>query len=155
MPSRGHRSFDTSELPPKPFDPRRRLVCEKRETDATNLTNVTVLEGAARSTNLPDACCDAIFMRDVYHHLTSPADINRSLLAALKPGGRLAVIDFEPEQGSKVPEGVPANRGGHGIPPTLLVDEVDAEGLTYVRTISKWPAWDERARLFLALFRKP
>ncbi len=34
------------------------------------LTNVTVLEGAAAATNLPAACCDAIFMRDVYHHIT-------------------------------------------------------------------------------------
>ena len=139
----------TTDIRPEMLAEIRGLVARER------LANVTVLEGAARSTNLPDACCDAIFMRDVYHHLTSPAEINRSLLAALKPGGRLAVIDFEPEQGSKVPDGVPANRGGHGIPPAVVVDEVRAEGLTYVRTISQWPPWDERARLFLTLFRKP
>jgi SAM-dependent methyltransferase len=61
------------------------------------LENVTVIEGARNSTNLPDGCCDAIFMRDVYHHLTQPKEINDSLLAALKPGGRLAIMDFEPE----------------------------------------------------------
>ena len=139
----------TTDIRPEMLAEIRELVARER------LANVTVLEGAARSTNLPDACCDAIFVRDVYHHLTSPADINRSLLAALKPGGRLAVIDFEPEQGSKVPDGVPANRGGHGVPPTVVVDEVRAEGLTYVRTISQWPPNDERAGLFLVLFRKP
>ena len=32
----------------------------------------------ATSTNLPDACCDAIFLRDVYHHLTDPEPINKS-----------------------------------------------------------------------------
>jgi len=32
------------------------------------LDNVTVIEGAADATNLPRACCDAIFLRHVYHH---------------------------------------------------------------------------------------
>ena len=81
------------------------------------LGNVTVIEGRATSTNLPDACCDAIFLRDVYHHLSDPEPFNKSLLASLKPGGRLAVIDFVPDQGSKPPAGVPANREGHGITP--------------------------------------
>ena len=139
----------TTDIRPEMLAEIRELVARER------LANVTVLEGGARSTNLPDACCDAIFLRDVYHHLTSPAEINRSLLASLKPGGRLAIIDFEPEPGSKVPDGVPANRGGHGVPTTVVVDEVRAEGLTFVRTVSNWPPNDERARLFLALFRKP
>jgi len=118
------------------------------------LENVIVIEGQARSTNLPDACCDAIFMQDVYHHLTSPSEINRSVLAALKPGGRLAVIDFEPQPGSKVPAGVAANRGGHGIPPALVVSEVLASGFIHVTTIGTWPPRANPAEFFLALFRK-
>jgi len=47
--------------------------------------NVTVIEGGDHSTNLPGACCDAIYMRDVYRHFTHPEDMNRSLRAALKP----------------------------------------------------------------------
>src|SRR5688572_8382518 len=39
---------------------------------ATGLTNVTVLEGAPAATNLPDACCEVIVMRSVYHHLADP-----------------------------------------------------------------------------------
>ena len=55
-----------------------------------------VLEGAEASTNLPSECCDAIFLRDVYHHLTRPDAFDASLLAALKPGGRLAIMDLVP-----------------------------------------------------------
>ena len=53
------------------------------------LTNVTVVEGAPGNTNLPNLCCDAILIRDAYHHLTQPDDIIRSFAAALKPGGRI------------------------------------------------------------------
>ena len=119
---------------------------------AEGLTNVTVLEGAEAATNLPAGCCDAIFMRDVYHHITKPEAFGLSLAAALKPGGRLAVIDFLAQPGSKVFPGVNPNRGGHGIPPAIVVSEVSAAGFTHVNTIDRWP--DEKGRLFLVLFRK-
>ncbi len=67
------------------------------------LTNVTVIEAATDATNLPAGCCDAILIRDAYHHLTQPAAIVKSLAAALKPGGRLAVIDFPPRPKTEVP----------------------------------------------------
>src|SRR5688572_32991536 len=40
------------------------------------VSNVVVLEGAEASTNLPSECCDAIFLRDVYHHLTRPHEFD-------------------------------------------------------------------------------
>ena len=118
------------------------------------LTNVTVIEGAAGATNLPDACCDAIFMRDVYHHITDVESFNRSLKASLKPGGRLAIIDFRPNEGSKLPAGVPANRQGHGISPAIVETELTAAGFTHIKTVDKWPP-DDKNPLFLVLFRKP
>ena len=120
------------------------------------LANVDVLEGATRSTNLPSECCDAIFLRDVYHHLTHPQDIGASLLAALKPGGRLAIIDFPPDPGSSIPDGVPENRGGHGIPASIIVSEMTQSGFRHVTTMSRWPPDDNRDnRLFLVLFERP
>lgn len=118
------------------------------------LTNVTVIEGAAGATNLPDACCDAIFMRDVYHHITQVEPFNKSLLASLKPGGRLAIIDFRPDKGSKLFPGVPANREGHGVPIAVVEAELPAAGFTHVKTVEKWPP-DDKNPLFLVLFRKP
>lgn len=118
------------------------------------LTNVTVIEGAADRTNLPAGCCDAILVRDAYHHLTRPEDIVRSLAAALKPGGRLAVIDFPPRPNTEVPEGVPANRRGHGVPPEVVQREVTA-ALTHVQTIATWGPGTQPPPLYLLLFRKP
>ena len=131
------------------------LAALRQAVTRESLTNVTVVEGAERSTNLPAGCCEAILIRDAYHHLTQPGDIVRSLAAALKPGGRLAVIDFPPRPESDVPAGVPANRGGHGVPPDVVIAEVTAAGLTRVSTNTAWSAGNQPASLFLVLFQKP
>ena len=119
------------------------------------LSNVVVLEGGEASTNLPNECCDAIFLRDVYHHLTRPQEFDASLLAALKPGGRLAIMDFPPDPGSSIPAGVPVDRGGHGILASLVVTEVTRAGFRHRETMTRWPPDDDRSRLFLAVFEKP
>ena len=119
------------------------------------LSNVEVLEGAASSTNLPGGCCHAIFLRDVYHHLTNPDGFDASLFAALKPGGRLAIMDFPPDPGSPIPAGVPADRGGHGIPASIIVTEVTRAGFKHLTDVSRWPPDDDRGRLFLVMFEKP
>ena len=118
------------------------------------LANVTVLEGSADSTNLPPGCCDAILIRDVYHHLTNPSAIVNSMASALKPGGRLALIDFPPSAGSSLPANVPKNRGGHGVTLDVAEREVGAV-LTHVESISPWTIPDGQASLYLLLFRKP
>lgn len=117
------------------------------------LRNVTVLEARENSTNLADECCDAIFMRQVYHHIKRPTEYNRSLLESLKPGGRLAVIDFAP--GGILfflpdVEGVPANRGGHGIPPDVLIAELTEAGFGLEQRNDDWSSvW------FCVVVRKP
>lgn len=129
------------------------LAALREHTKHEGLTNVTVIEGSPNATNLPAACCDGILIRDAYHHLTEPEAIIKSMAAALKPGGRLAVIDFPPRPNSDLPAGVPANRGGHGVPPEVIVKEVGAV-LAHVQTIEKWQAATEPASLFLVLFEK-
>ena len=123
-------------------------------TRREQLNNVTVIEGAVSSSNLPALCCDAVLIRDAYHHFTEPDTLIRSLAASLKPGGRLVVIDFPPRPDSEVPAGVPANRRGHGVPPEIVQRGVGAV-LTHVRTVSTWSPASQPASLFLLLFRKP
>ena len=122
-------------------------------TAREGLKNVTVIEGAPDSTNLPAQCCDAILIRDAYHHLTQPAPILASMTAALKPGGRLVVIDFPPRPNSEVPSGVPANRGGHGVPPEVVEKEAGAS-LDPRADHFELDAESQPASLFLVLFRK-
>jgi SAM-dependent methyltransferase len=123
-------------------------------TSRERLTNVNVIEAAVSSTNLPMLSCDAIVIRDAYHHFTAPEAIIKGLAASLKPGGRLAVIDFSPRPDSDVPTGVPANRGGHGAPPEVVEREVRA-AWTHIRTIAPWWPASLPASLYLVLFRRP
>jgi ubiquinone/menaquinone biosynthesis C-methylase UbiE len=132
----------------------RQLAVIQAAIQCEGLANVTVIEGGEESTNLPDACCDAVFLRLVYRHLVAPDAFNKSLAAALKPGGRLAIIDSAAAPGSKLTAGVPANRGGRGVPMDVVIDELKAAGLNHVGTIEKWPPGD-KAPGYLVLFQKP
>jgi protein-L-isoaspartate O-methyltransferase len=119
------------------------LVDEVRErAAAAGLDNVTAVLGDDRRTGLEEDCCDAILLRLVYHHFTDPAAMRRSLLAALRPGGRLAVIDLAPQKDWRHLEGVP-DRGGHGIPVEDLIAEMTAAGFAVEAVHPDWRSDDE------------
>jgi ubiquinone/menaquinone biosynthesis C-methylase UbiE len=132
---------------------KKKLAALEDATKSRKLTNVRVIEAAEKETRLPDDCCDGIVIRHVYHHFTSPAEMDASLLRAVKPGGLLVVIDFAPRkelsESDPVP-GVPKNRGGHGIPRKILIEEVKAAGFSLEESIDDWPDGD-----YLLMFRKP
>jgi ubiquinone/menaquinone biosynthesis C-methylase UbiE len=121
---------------------REKLASLRSEVAKRRLANVIIVESKEADTNLPAECCDAIFLRRVYHHLTKPAEFDAALLRSLKPGGRLAIIDFPARSGLDPVEGVPANRGGHGIPQKVVIDELTSAGLQWVKTVNDWPADD-------------
>lgn len=104
------------------------------------LRNVTVLEAAERTTNLPAACCDAIFMRRVYHHLSDPSPILTSIHAALRSGGRLVIIEFRPD-------GLVGMVTRMGVDRAALIDTVTAAGFEVVTT-EGWPGWDHYVVVF-------
>lgn len=107
-----------------------------------NAANITVVEGAPGDTDLSSDCCDSIFLRHVYHHITQPQAFDRNLMRSLKPGGRLAIIDFPPGKISEPVIGVPRNRGGHGIPQKVMVDELTSAGLQVEKVIDDWSGDD-------------
>jgi ubiquinone/menaquinone biosynthesis C-methylase UbiE len=109
------------------------------EVARRKLGNVVVVESKEADTNLPAGCCDAIFLRHVYHHLTKPAEFDAGLVRSLKSGGRLAIIDFPPRAGLEPVEGVPSDRGGHGIPEKIVIEELKAAGLKMEKVVEDWP----------------
>lgn len=100
--------------------------------DSAGLKNVIVVEAHVTGTNLPARCCDALVMRRVYHHIGNPALMNASLLASLKPGGFLAVIDFPPDSAeSDRPEGRDVGEQ-HGVTSATVARELGEAGFEVV-----------------------
>jgi ubiquinone/menaquinone biosynthesis C-methylase UbiE len=117
----------------------KKLAALRDEVAKRKLANVIVVESKEADTNLPAGCCDAIFLRGVYHHLTKPVEFDANLVRSLKAGGRLAIIDFAPRAGLEPVEGVPSNRGGHGIPQKIAIEELSAAGLQVEKIVNDWP----------------
>lgn len=66
------------------------------------LNNVTAVQAKPGNPQLPEAA-DLVILVDVYHHVENREQYFRQLQKSLKPGGRLAVIDFRLDS----PEGPP------------------------------------------------
>jgi ubiquinone/menaquinone biosynthesis C-methylase UbiE len=121
---------------------------------AADNKNIVAVKAGETDTNLPATCCDSIFMRLVYHHLTKPDEIDASLFRSLKPEGRLGVIDEDPPPGSSIPEGVPKNRIGHGIPEKILISELTAAGFKVETVQNNWPSHDAYHHVYCVVFLK-
>ena len=67
-----------------------------REEGRSNVQTVLCSED---STKLPESTVDVAFICDTYHHFEFPLKTMKSLHAALKPGGRVIVIDFHRIEG--------------------------------------------------------
>ena len=119
----------------------------RRELEALaqqdGLAQLAVREAHERGTNLPDACCSAIYMRNVLHHIDGWEDYGRDLARSLRPGGILVVIDFGPGAMFHL-------AGDHGADPDRVVAAVAQSGLRVDRRVDDWGG-----RTYLLAFRKP
>lgn len=115
------------------------------------LSNVTMVASVPSDAQLPDGCCDAIFMRNVYHHFGEPAPMNASLFRGLKSGGRLAVIDFPPRNGEEASTSAGrATDPAHGVSRQSVERELRTAGFELVQSEQ------ERAdRWFMVVAQKP
>lgn len=70
-----------------------------RKAEEARAANVRPVLGQFTDPRLPAKDVDVAFIFDVLHHIEDRATYLRSLAGYLRPGGRIAVIDFHPELG--------------------------------------------------------
>ena len=106
------------------------------------LTNIKPVLGSLQSVNLPDNSIDMGLMVDVYHELEFPFEVIESLVRALKPGGRIAYVEYRLED-PRVPI-----KTLHKMSEAQVRKEASAHALVWERTASTLP-WQH-----VVIFRK-
>jgi predicted methyltransferase len=79
------------------------LAAISRRVTAEGLLNVKTVLGQESDPRLPAKALDAVLMVDAYHEIEDRVTFLRNLAKALKPQGRLGVIDFNLEGGGPGP----------------------------------------------------
>src|SRR5258707_4498944 len=98
-----------------------------RRLAAKKITNVTLVQGTIDDPKLDPASVDLEIMVDVYHELSQPQAMLRHLREALKPGGRLVLLEYRKEDPA-VPIKVE-----HKMSVAEAKMEIEAEGFTLAK----------------------
>lgn len=94
-------------------------------------SQLTVVEAHAGATNLPDACCRAVYLRHVLHHIDDWPAFASDLRRTVEPGGILAIIDFPPGAMFSLLD-------DHTAPPDEVADTFADAGFRLERRIDDW-----------------
>jgi SAM-dependent methyltransferase len=109
------------------------LAIIRGKVEKSRLTNVELVLGGEDDPRLAAASSDLVLMVDVYHELARPQAMLRAIKRALKPGGRLVLIEFRKEMAS-----VPI-REEHKMSVKDARLELEAEGYRFDRVIDVLP----------------
>lgn len=74
------------------------LATARQQAVSLKLDNVTFVKGTETDPNLPEAALDIAFALDVYHHFDYPEKMLAAIHRALKPGGKLVVVEYYKRQ---------------------------------------------------------
>jgi SAM-dependent methyltransferase len=106
------------------------------------LTNIKPVLGSVDNVRLADASIDLAIMVDVYHELEFPFEVMESIVRALKPGGRVAYVEYRAEDAN-----VPI-KPVHKMTEAQVRKEAAQHALIYERTANTLP-WQH-----VVIFRK-
>lgn len=99
------------------------LEALKRTAERRRISNVEFVLGAPDDPKLPPASIDRAILVHMYHEIAAPYALLANLAPALKPGGKVGVVDLDrPTQ-------------NHGTPPALLRCEFEAMGYRQERVV--------------------
>ena len=117
----------------------------KKRCEKAGVKNVIPVKGAIKSPNLKPNSVDLIIMVDVYHEFTFPYEMTLEMAKSLKPGGRIAWVEYRLEDPT-----VPIKLL-HKMSEKQVKREAGQPefGLKYVETIGVLP------RQHIVVFQKP
>lgn len=99
--------------------------------------------GSLTDINIPKDSRDLILLVDAYHEFSHPREMSESMYRALKPGGRIALVEYRAEDPL-----VPI-KPLHKMSEEQAIREMAASGLRWVETLDILP------QQHLIFFEKP
>jgi len=69
-----------------------------RRCSRNGITNIEIILGTVTDPKLPKGKLDIVYLINTFHHLDKPIELLKNIIPALKPGGRLVVIEHETEK---------------------------------------------------------
>ena len=97
------------------------------------IANVATVRASARGPNLAPGSVDLLFMVDVYHELEYPYEVMTEVRSALKPGGRVALIEYRAEDPQVAIKPV------HKMSERQVRRELEVAGFRHVKTVRTLP----------------
>lgn len=105
----------------------------RRRARSNGIANVEPVQGRPDSPALPAGVADLVLMVDVYHEFSQPCEMMQAVAKALKPGGRVALVEYRAED-----PGVPI-KPLHKMTQAQAIAEMAAAGLRWQRTVDALP----------------
>ena len=124
------------------IQPEMLAVIEERAAKE-GVSNVETVLGTATDPKLPPAAVDALLMVDAYHELSHPREVMQHVVRALKPGGRVVLVEYRGEDPS-----VPIKEL-HKMTEAQARLELEAVGLRWLETKDFLP------QQHMLIFEKP
>ena len=118
------------------------LTLLTKKMAGTGLTNVSPVLGTTTDPKLPARSVDLVLLVDVYHEFDFPYEMMQAICRSLKPGGRVAFVEFRAED-PKVPI-----KPLHKMSEAQVKKEMAVQPLDWVQTNEKLP-WQH-----IIVFRK-
>lgn len=109
------------------IQPEMLAIVEQRRRTA-GVSNVQPVRGTITDPRLPSGAVDLIFIVDAYHEFSHPREMGLAMFEALKPGGRLVVLEYRGED-PRVPI-----KPLHKMTEAQTRRELEAVGFEWVRT---------------------
>lgn len=105
----------------------------RTQTQEQDVENVELVLGTPTDPNLPPASIDAALIVDAYHEFSHPREMVQGIKEALKPGGRLVLVEYRKEDPT-----VPI-KPLHKMSEAQVRKEVEAVGLVWRETKDMLP----------------
>ncbi len=117
-----------------------RLDRLKKHLDSRNLKNVNVILGDYDNPKLPEETLDVVFIVDTYHEMTDYNTILNHVHKALKPGGKLVILE---KLKSRVKNGTRKEQtNAHTLGTKYVKQELKAANFKIVKQLNDLGNWE-------------